>query len=211
MTTQCAQESTVTTVTAAAATRTEEQSYDCWDMSVMMRRTLKKLTFETFVKNCCVDQKTNAFKGTLKNKTSHSIPMFLYTFTKSLSLIDNTTKHTYGHRFLMSLMKMTLIFMFSQMKLFLSGYFFCMMQHDFWFQQGIYFLLCTCCALWAWATNQGLYWFTPPHPPPVYKSRSDQMVTGMMLGLQQQQSFQSMQQHSSKMYNSHKVFMSTDF
>ncbi|XP_045923589.1 testican-2-like [Micropterus dolomieu] len=37
------------------------------------------------------------------------------------------------------------------------------------------------------------------------------MVAGLMLGLQQQQSFQSMQQHSSEMYNSQEASMSTDF
>ena len=47
--------------------------------------------------------------------------------------------------------------------------------------------------------------------PPVYKSRSDQMVAGMMLALQQQQHFESMLQHSSKMNNCHEVFMWTHF
>lgn len=32
------------------------------------------------------------------------------------------------------------------------------MQHNIWFQQGMCSLLCVCCALWAWATNQGVYW-----------------------------------------------------
>lgn len=45
--------------------------------------------------------------------------------------------------------------------------------------------------------------------PPVYKSRPDQRVAGLMLGLQQPLGFQSMKQHSSEMYNSHNV--STDF
>lgn len=37
------------------------------------------------------------------------------------------------------------------------------------------------------------------------------MVAGLMLGLQQQQSFQSMQQHSSEMYSSGYLSMLTDF
>lgn len=46
-------------------------------------------------------------------------------------------------------------------------------------------------------------------PPPVYKSRSVQMVAGLTLGLQQQQSFQSTPQHiiNTEIYSSHEVPM----
>lgn len=72
-----------------------------------------------------------------------------------MDLLKIIYTNIYGHHFQMSLI-MTLIFISRYIFLVFSK-----IQHHFWFQQGIFFLLCTCCARWAWATNQGVYWFPP--------------------------------------------------
>lgn len=92
----------------------------------------------------------------------------------------------------MSLLKLSLILLCSQMKLFLSVFLWDLAQLL------ISYILCVLAASAELPTKE----YIDP-PTPVYKSRSVQMVAGLMLGLQQQQSFKSAKQHSSEMYSSH--------
>ncbi len=135
-----------------------------------------------------------------------SIHVSLYMYRESLWITSKSmdTQIVYGHHFHMRLMKMTLISMFSQMKLFCQGFFFIRCSTTFDFSgEYIFFYVLAVLAEHELPTKEYI------DAPPVYKSRSDQMVAGLMLGLQQQQSFQSMQQHSSEMYNNRAVKRTT--
>lgn len=88
---------------------------------------------------------------------------------------------------------MTLIFMFSQMEHFCQFIFSLRRSTTSDFRESIFFHVLAVLSEHELPTKDYI------DSPPVYKSRSDQMVAGMTLGVQQQQSLQSMQQHSSEM------------
>lgn len=75
------------------------------------------------------------------------------------------------------------------------------------FSREYIFFLCTCCACWARATNQGVYWF----PPPQYiKADPSRWYLGWCWACSNSRAFKA-QSTQQQMYSSYEVFILPDF